>query len=240
MNTEWRDALPRILPFALFVGLMALEPAWPVLASRLPGMAAWLETWSYALRTVIVLGLLLALRSRYQELQGVPAASAAASGTSAWRAWSESAGVGVAVYLVWISVGPMFRIGAGDPVGDMTAPWPDDPVAATMWIGCRLAGSALLVPIIEELFWRSYLMRRINRPDFLALHPAGASLLAVFASSFVFALEHRELLAGLLAGLAYAWVYRRSGDLRQAVVAHAVTNLALGIHVLGTGDYSFW
>jgi membrane protease YdiL (CAAX protease family) len=63
---------------------------------------------------------------------------------------------------------------------------------------------------------------------------------AVWLSSAVFALEHRELAAGLLAGLAYAWLYRRHGDLRLAVFAHALTNAALAAYVVGDTHFEYW
>jgi membrane protease YdiL (CAAX protease family) len=47
-------------------------------------------------------------------------------------------------------------------------------------------------------------------------------------------------LAGLLAGVAYAWLYRRTGNLWATVIAHAVTNAALGVWVLTTGSWQYW
>ena len=53
-------------------------------------------------------------------------------------------------------------------------------------------------------------------------------------------LAHTLWLAAIVAGLAYAWLYRRTGSLWIAVIAHAVTNGALGVWVVTTGNWAFW
>ena len=104
----------------------------------------------------------------------------------------------------------------------------------------RLAGAALVVPVMEELFWRSFVMRWIHQPDFLKVAPAESGLKALAISSVLFALEHHLWFAGLLAGLAYGWLYMRSGNLWVPTLSHAVTNGVLGIWVLHTGSWQFW
>jgi CAAX prenyl protease-like protein len=104
----------------------------------------------------------------------------------------------------------------------------------------RLFGFVLVVPVMEELFWRSFLMRRIDRQDFLTLDPRAASTLALVVTSFAFALEHREWLAGAIAGLAYGALYRRTGNLRACIASHASTNLTIAGWILATGTWSLW
>jgi CAAX prenyl protease-like protein len=64
--------------------------------------------------------------------------------------------------------------------------------------------------------------------------------MALFLSSFAFALEHREWLAGLLAGLAFGMIYRRSGNLRACIASHATTNLTIAGWVLATNQWRLW
>jgi len=104
----------------------------------------------------------------------------------------------------------------------------------------RIAGAARLVPVMEELFWRSFLMRWLQAPVFEAVPPRGVGLRAVVLSTFVFVLAHTLWLAAAVAGLAYAWLYIRSGKLWVAVIAHGVTNAALGVWVVATGNWQFW
>ena len=84
------------------------------------------------------------------------------------------------------------------------------------------------------------LLRWIDRPEFLQLPPASASLRALLVSSVVFGVEHSLWLAGNLAGLAYGALYRRSGTLWSPILAHAATNLLHGLWVLATGAWHFW
>jgi membrane protease YdiL (CAAX protease family) len=51
---------------------------------------------------------------------------------------------------------------------------------------------------------------------------------------------HQRMVAGALAGLCYALVYRRRGRLTDAVIAHAATNAALVVVAAVTGRYDLW
>ena len=97
-----------------------------------------------------------------------------------------------------------------------------------------------VVPVMEELFWRSFLMRWIDARDFLAADPRRASWRAFALSCALFASEHSLWFAGFVAGAAYAGLYRRSGNLWIPIVSHAVTNGALGIWILSTGNWGHW
>ena len=83
-------------------------------------------------------------------------------------------------------------------------------------------------------------MRWLERPVFEGVDPRRVGLKAIMLSTFVFTLAHTLWLAAVIAGLAYAWLYVRSGKLWVPVIAHAVTNGALGIWVVATGNWQFW
>jgi CAAX prenyl protease-like protein len=223
MNLD-RDLVARILPFAVFIGFIALDGLLQNAASAI-GMD---PRWWYAVRAVVVAGVLVWFWRSYEELHsvaGVPVAH-----------WLLSIAVGIGVFVLWINLdfSPLAFSGSGgfDPHNDGRMDWP----LAVM----RLAGAALLVPVMEELFWRSFVMRWIHKPDFLKVVPAEVGIKALAISSVLFALEHHLWFAGLLAGLAYGWLYRRSGNLWVPTLSHAVTNAALGIWVLYTGNWQFW
>jgi CAAX prenyl protease-like protein len=93
---------------------------------------------------------------------------------------------------------------------------------------------------MEELFWRSFLLRWIDRRDFLAMDPRQASFTAFALSSTLFALEHTQWLAGFIAGLVYTWLYKKTRNLRAPIISHAVTNGTLGLWILATGNWRFW
>ena len=99
---------------------------------------------------------------------------------------------------------------------------------------------ALLVPVMEEIFWRSFLLRWFQHPVFESVAPARVGLKAVVLATFLFVLAHTLWLAAIVAGLAYAWLYIHTEKLWVAVIAHAVTNGILGAWVLATGNWQFW
>jgi CAAX prenyl protease-like protein len=109
-----------------------------------------------------------------------------------------------------------------------------------IWMTSRLIGAAIIVPVMEELFWRSLVMRWIDDKNFLNFSPGNVSLLALVISSGVFASAHHLWLAGLLAGLVYGALYIRYRNLWVPIVAHAVTNGVLGIWVMCTGHWQYW
>lgn len=104
----------------------------------------------------------------------------------------------------------------------------------------RLFGAVLVVPLMEELFWRSFIMRWLSAPSFLKVDPRAIGAMPLVVSSALFATEHHLWLAGLLAGLAYGWIYMRSANLWVPILAHAITNAALGAWVIRTGSWTLW
>jgi len=223
----WKEAphWPRLLPFAVFIVLMAAEP-WLAGLLGAGGDARWL----YGLRTLAAGSLMLLLARHCDEL--VP---------PDWPLWREAGlavAVGLAVWAVWLTLDEGLFV-VGHPGSGFDPRRADGslvvPLALVRWLG-----AALVVPVIEELFWRSFILRWLDRPDFLAQAPGLVSGRAVLASSLAFGFEHSQWAAGLLAGLAYAWLYRRSGKLWVPILAHGVTNGVLGAWVLAQGQWQYW
>ncbi len=226
MSPSPSPAWPRIAPFAAFMALLALRGFAP--ADGPWGLDA---RWLYALQ-VLVAGVLLAWYWRdYGELARQNRPASGETGLAVV--------VGLAVFVAWIHLDAPWMV---LDLSDAPEFVPLDPAGKPDWglIAVRLAGAALLVPVMEELFWRSFLMRWLQRPDFIALAPQAVGLRAVVLTTFVFMLAHTLWLAAIVAGLAYAWLYIRTGRLWVAVIAHAVTNGALGVWVVATGNWHFW
>ena len=145
--------------------------------------------------------------------------------------------VGLAVFAVWIT----FDSGwAAFDAGPGFAPLRDDGSFDPALALLKLASLVVVVPLMEELFWRSFLMRWIDKRDFLGADARRASFMAFALSSALFAMEHALWFAGLVAGAAYAWLYKRAGNLRLPIVSHATTNGTLGIWILATGSWRYW
>jgi CAAX prenyl protease-like protein len=96
------------------------------------------------------------------------------------------------------------------------------------------------VPVMEELFWRSFVLRWIDQPDFLRLDPAQAGLRGFVISVVLFGFEHNLWLAGIVAGVAYSVLFMRHRTIWSPILAHAVTNGMLGVWVVMTGEWSYW
>jgi hypothetical protein len=107
-------------------------------------------------------------------------------------------------------------------------------------VAIRIAGAALVVPVMEELFWRSFLMRWVDASDFESAEPSQLSLKSFIVTVVLFGFEHNLWLAGIVAGAAYSLLYMRHRTLWSPILAHAVTNGLLGIWVVRTGNWSYW
>ncbi len=104
----------------------------------------------------------------------------------------------------------------------------------------KLLGSAFVISVAEEYFFRGFLYRWLRKGDFLSLAPGRYDAATFWLVVAVFGLEHDRWLAGMAAGAAYGWLVLRTGRIGPAALAHAVTNLALGIYVILSHQYGFW
>ena len=220
-----RAALARILPFVAFMVLLALRGAMPA-----DGSWGIDPKWVYGI-TVLVVGALLAWYWReYGELS--------AQLLPDFKEFALAVVVGVVVFALWINLdAPWMRLGEASAIFI-----PVDANGQLQWplLIVRWMGAALLVPVMEELFWRSFLMRWVENPQFESVVPQRVGLKAVVLSTFVFVLAHTLWLAAIVAGLAYAWLYVRTGKLWVPILAHAVTNGVLGVWVVMTGKWAYW
>lgn len=106
------------------------------------------------------------------------------------------------------------------------------PVMLAIWVICRLVGTVLLVPLVEEMFFRGYLLTRLDRGG-LAMR-----VLAIAVSSALFAALHGRWMAAGLAGVIFALVMLRRGRLTDAVQAHVAANLVVAIWALARFDFA--
>jgi CAAX prenyl protease-like protein len=212
----------RILPFAAYLFFIV---AGDVLERMGVGASALL--WLYPLKIAVVALLLALFWRRYAELRPFRLSSAQALIALA---------TGVLVLVLWISLDADWMI-FGSPSGF-------DPhrQGQINWllVAVRIAGAALVVPVMEELFWRSFLMRWVAAPDFEKVEPSQLGLKSFIVTVLLFGFEHNLWLAGIVAGAAYSLLYMRHRTLWSPILAHAVTNGLLGIWVVRTGNWSYW
>src|SRR5262245_56486436 len=200
-----------VLPFVLYLVCTQIAAAYP-------DQYAWLYCASVTLVAGVTIALLYGrnlIRPHRRILAGI---GVGLVGIALWiglcqLAWERT----IAAYLPsWLqSQRPAFN-----PFRDL-----DRPIAQGAFLAARLAGLVILVPIVEELFWRGFLLRWLTTPNWQQ-QPLGAfSPRAFLLVTLLFTLAHPEWLAAavycsLLNGLLY-W----KGDLWNCIVAHGVSNL---------------
>ncbi len=114
--------------------------------------------------------------------------------------------------------------------------------AALAWIlfGFRLLGISLCVPIMEELFWRGFLMRWLIKEDFTAVPLGTYQHVSFWVTTGFFAAEHgNEWALGAIVGVIYGWWFVRTKSLGNIMLAHGVTNMLLALYCLFWNDWHF-
>jgi CAAX prenyl protease-like protein len=221
----------RVAPFALYMMFIALEETVRFLAGK--GMFAVSEQsflFLYPVKVLSVAFVLFVCRKSYAEINI----------KEFFRplVFLSALVAGIGVFVLWINLDMTLAV-MGTLRGYNVNLFHDETVRVFM-VSSRLAGAALVVPIMEELFWRSFLIRYIISPDFNRVPIGRFTWPSFLITSVLFGLEHNLFLAGILAGLAYNLLLYRTRSLFACILAHGITNLALGIYVLQTGKWYFW
>jgi CAAX prenyl protease-like protein len=115
--------------------------------------------------------------------------------------------------------------------------------AITSWpvLALRMIRAVIIVPIVEELFWRAWLMRWLVDNDFEKVPLGKYTAQAFWIVAVLFASEHGSYWdVGLLAGIIYNWWMVRTRSLGDLILAHAVTNGILGAYVIAFGKWEYW
>jgi CAAX prenyl protease-like protein len=212
--------LTYVAPLGLFVALTTVEGWLP---------ARWYPA-AYATKVALVTIAAVAGRRAWRDLR------------PAWRDLLPALLVGVAAWAIWVGLD---RWPGYPHLGSRTGFDPyraiADPAARSAFLAVRFYGLVLLVPLIEELVWRDFLLRYLTRPeDFRAVPLDRFSLQSGLLSGGAFALAHPEWLAAAVIATLYTLLVRSRASVFAAALAHAVTNLCLGIYVLQTGDWRYW
>jgi len=216
-------SLPYIAPFAVFMAFLALG-SWVPVDSR-----------AFSVLRLAVLILVLWVFSR---------------GVISWRApnWLKSIALGIAVFLLWIAPDVLFPAWrghwlfsnglTGKAEGPLSPEGQHDAVILTL----RTMRAVILVPIVEELFWRGWLPRWLDdMSDFRRVPLGSYSRLAFWGTAILFASEHGAMWdVGLAAGVLYNWWMKQTRSLGDLMLAHAVTNGCLSAYVMIAGRWEYW
>jgi CAAX prenyl protease-like protein len=223
-------ALSRVLPFAIFLALTA--------AQGLFGEGG--RYWIYAVKTLVGAIILWQVWPHVAEMR--------------WRVSGAAIGIGVVIFALWVGLDPLVpnqqklwvQLGLSKasevPVvlWNPFAQFGEASLLGWFFVIVRIAGTTLVVPPLEEAFYRSFLYRWIASPDFQS-QPLGQFAWKPFLiTALIFGFAHNEWLAGILCAAAYQGLVCWRKNLGEAMTAHAVTNLLLGIYVVSRSQWQFW
>jgi CAAX prenyl protease-like protein len=194
--------------------------------SRLPAEA---YPYAYTVKLAAVVVALAAYRWTLRDLR--------------WstRVVAPSILVGLAVFLQWILLDKWLAYPhLGSRVGFNPYTVFRQPSSLAAFLLVRLTGLVLVVPVMEELFWRAFLIRYLTDPEFTTVPIGTFSGRAFWLVAGLSGLAHPEWLVAVVASAGYSWLLKRTRSLSACVLAHAVTNAALGAYVLISGDWQYW
>jgi CAAX prenyl protease-like protein len=114
----------------------------------------------------------------------------------------------------------------------------EQPALAYGFLLVRFIGLVVIVPVIEEFFLRGFLMRFVQAERWWEVPFGAVNRLAVIAGTAVPMLMHpQEVIAALVWFSAVTWLMTRTRSIWDCVLAHAVTNLLLGLWVISSGEW---
>ena len=219
---SYSPAVPYVVPFAVFIALIGLGLILPMpaLADQVLRLAVMAVVLYFVARP--------ALDFHVKE-------------------WSGSLLIGVAIFVLWIApdlLSPSYRRSFLFDNALMGAARSSMPEAArhdvpVLWL--RSLRAVLVVPIIEELFWRGWLMRWLIEPNFQRVPLGAYSAGSFWVVAIMFASEHGAYWdVGLAAGIIFNWWMIRTKSLGDLMLAHAVANACLSAYVVAAGKWEYW
>lgn len=209
----------------VFVALLALS----LLLKKIDG-GFWLssaEYWIYPLQTILCGGLVLWFRREYEWRRFVRAGFAIA--------------VALVVFALWISPQAFFGFSPRN-AGFNPGVFSDQPFLYWSSLGLRFLRLVLVVPLVEEIFWRGFLLRYLIAEDFDRAAFGSFSWVSFAAVTVLFTFSHSmaDWPAALLTGALFNLVAYRTKSLSSCVLTHALTNLLLGLWIVRTQQWGFW
>ncbi len=229
-----------LLPFVIYLGLTSLEPsAVPSLDPEKPN-THWLGLTAEHYPMLYVGKLVLTLLSVVAVARGYPR----------WRTPSLlSLLVGAAGIVIWVGLAKLQRLsGVNDMLFDPTRPefnpWESfagEELQRQVFLAFRFVGLVLVVPVIEEMFLRGFVMRYTQADRWWEVPWGVADRTALLAGTAIPMLLHpaEALAAAVWFGMIH-WLYLRTKNIWDCVAAHAVTNLLLGLYVMKYGEWWLW
>jgi len=216
--------LARVLPFVVFL----------VLTSCQGSLGSESHFWIYLAKCVVGAWMIWVTWPLVSEMR--------------WRISFEALLAGTLVFILWVALDvPWAKFSQPDDSWNLQKQFGAASVMVWVFAGVRIAGSTLLVPMLEEVFYRSFLYRYILAPNWMFTAHSSFAVKPFLITSIVFGLTHQHWLACIACGIIYQLLVIRTNRIGDAITAHAVTNLLLGVWVITQGfgyaekpQWHFW
>ncbi|MED5381426.1 MAG: CAAX prenyl protease-related protein [Verrucomicrobiota bacterium] len=215
--------LARVLPFVIFLVLTACQGS----------LGQESHYWIYAAKCVVGAWLVWATWPLVAEMR--------------WAVSLEALFAGTLVFVIWVALDvPYPKLSQPDDSWNLPAHLGAAPAMVWFFAGVRITGSTLLVPLLEEVFYRSFLYRYIVAPNWIYTPHNQFNAKAFLVTSVIFGLTHQHWLAGVACGMIYQLLVIRTNRIGDAITAHAITNFLLGLWVVTHGfgfmekQWHFW
>lgn len=203
------------------------------------------EYWFYGLKTGVVAALVWALRRRLPEMRWCPSPSAIGVGLVVAALWIGLDGqipslsaLYDRVSTLWTGKAPVPE--TPEPPWNPLAFFKDAPALGVLFLMVRVLGRSVLVPMIEEVFYRSFLYRVIIRPDFGSVSLGDWNARAFAGTCLLFGLSHPgQWVQAILCAALYQGLVLRHRRIGDAMAAHGVTNAVISAYAIGTGNWRF-
>jgi uncharacterized protein len=224
----------RVLPFIAYLAFLTVTQLVSYLypsGAMVGEVSSFVTLWLYPVKVIVVLALLYRFWPCYDELSNRQFKSP--------KDLLIATVVGLLVYGAWVRMDWPWAM-QSDSDGAGYDPFQAGAAAGVILTMIRIFGAAVIVPLMEELFWRSFLIRYFISSKFESVSLGTFTLFSFLATVVLFGLEHDLWLAGMMAGAAYNGVLYYTKRLWPCVLAHGITNLTLGIHVLVTNEWRWW
>ena len=220
MEKTTKQAMILSLPFAVWMGLMFVLPA---------------TAESYAIRSAATLATGIACWVVHRKDKSTETQGASTCAGNVFVSAISGILVGLAIFALWIWA-PAWPY--SEPVAPEGLPYAPQTCGWPLTIA-KLVGSAFIIAPAEELFFRSFLYRKLIAQDFTAISLSKFDLSAFLWVIFLFTLEHDRPIAAAITGAAYGLLVIRFG-ISSAIIAHVTTNFVLALHVIFNNAWQFW
>ena len=209
--------LARTLPFIIFV----------ILTSAQGSFGQDSHFWIYLIKTLLGIWMIWIIWPLVGEMR--------------WAFSIEGVGGGVLVFALWIGLDFEYpKLTASSDSWNLNKHFGPNSIIFWLFATTRIIGSTLVVPLLEEVFYRSFLYRYILTKNWLFTPHNLFDIRPFITTSLIFGLTHSHWLAGIICGMIYQIIVLRTNRLGDAITAHAITNCLLGFWVVTQQNWHLW